>query len=731
VIRPIALADVVDEDRFGGKAASLGRSLRSRLPVPEGYGLDVETVDAIARDGASATGPCAELLATLGGHVAVRSSAIGEDAKDASFAGQHTTILNAASARADPRRRGRPRVGAHGLRPRVSRAHEHRRPAADRGGGPAADRRRLRRRAVHAQSDDGRARALDRGRVGAGEDRGVRAPSFPDSYRLDADGRVLERTIGVKDIALQLRRVRRHHRGRVDDARANAAVLTDAALADLHQLTYGMRGRCSAWTSTSSGRSRASACTCCSAARSPGEVRDTPAGCVFTGTFLAAALSPLGSTMIAVALPSISAELGVPGGALTQWLVRELSDRRHRGDEPGRQARRRHRTPKSLMIGMSVFGAGALLGFLVATLPALGIARIAMAIGGAMVVPATMALLRNTVPEERRPRTFGTMGAVMGTAAAIGPLVGGELTARFGWRAVFAANLPVIAVAFTLIHFSDTTAAPDTPARPRTPFDFTGAALVAGALTLLVAASRMKGAHMPWAALAGIVLLVAFVVWEWRAESPVMDLRLFARREFSAGSAVVGLQNLAMYALLFQIPIFFVQVRGIHSGAIGRVVIGMMIAMVVFAPIGGRLAERFGARPVALAGCLVSLVGALVLSDFSRLGAPRDALAGLILMGTGLGLANSPSQAAAMSAVTRSEAGMAAGALSTSRYVGGVVGITVLGTLLESNAGVPSHREAVLCYATALAVAAVMALMLPGRRRLVPSTEPAPTAVGR
>lgn len=441
---------------------------------------------------------------------------------------------------------------------------------------------------------------------------------------------------------------------------------------------------------------------------------------LFTGMFLAAALSPLGSTMIAVALPSISSELGVPGGALTQWLVASyliagialMSPCGKLGDVIG------HR--RALMIGMAVYGTGSTAGFVLATLPSLAAARICMAIGGSMIVPATMALLRNSVIPEHRPRTFGYFGAVMSTAAAIGPLVGGELTAHFGWRAVFVANLPVILVAFALIHFARSETPPRAAATAgRTRFDLEGSVLLATALILLVAATRTKGAIVPWLASVGVLLLVTFVVWERRVAAPIVDLRLFARRDFAAGNAVVALQNLAMYALLFQLPIFFEQVRRLRSGTTGRAIIAMMTSTVVFAPLGGRLAERFGARTLAVLGSLTSLTGVFLLADFSKLAGPSDALPGLILVGIGLGLATSPSQSAAMSAVDRSQAGMAAGALSTSRYVGGVVGITVLGALLESNAGVASHRAAATCYEVALAIAAMAALLLPGRTRSV------------
>jgi MFS family permease len=148
----------------------------------------------------------------------------------------------------------------------------------------------------------------------------------------------------------------------------------------------------------------------------------------------------------------------------------------------------------------------------------------------------------------------------------------------------------------------------------------------------------------------------------------------------------------------------------------------MMAAMVACAPLGGRLAERFGPRGVAIAGCLISLAGVFALADFSKLATPADALPGLILVGMGLGLATSPSQSAAMGVVAPSQAGMAGGALSTSRYLGGMIGISLLGALLGSNASVASNRSAALCYEAALVVAALASVMLPGK---APSRSPA------
>jgi MFS family permease len=439
----------------------------------------------------------------------------------------------------------------------------------------------------------------------------------------------------------------------------------------------------------------------------------------YVGMFLAASLSPLGSTMIAVALPSIGAELEVGGGRLTQWLVSSYLIVGIAAMSPGGRLGDRIGHRRGLVLGMTLFGVGSVLGFTVATLPALACARIAMAAGGAMTVPAVMALLRNLVPFERRARAFGYFGSVMATAAAIGPLLGGELTARFGWRSVFIANIPVIVLSYWLIRITTRGAVADhtDAAREAPSFDIGGSVLLGLALTLLVVAAQGSGVATVGTAAGGALLLAVFVWWERKVPEPVLDPRLFLDRTFSSASLVIGLQNLAMYSLLFQLPIFFEQVRGLEAGIVGRTLISMMLAMVVCSPLGGRISEIVGARATAFGGTLTSIVGIYLLSDFQALRAPTDAILGLVLMGAGLGLSSAPSQAAAMSAVGRTNAGMAGGAVSTARYIGGVIGISALGYLLAGEgAGFDAHSSATFVYGAALVVAAVSALALPGRR---------------
>ena len=382
--------------------------------------------------------------------------------------------------------------------------------------------------------------------------------------------------------------------------------------------------------------------------------------------------------MIAVALPSIGSELGVGSGLLTQWLVSSYLIVGIATMSPGGKLGDRIGHRRALVIGMTIYGVGSIAGFSLANLPSLAFARIAMAAGGAMTVPATMALLRNLVPPEKRARTFGYFGSVMGIAAGIGPLAGGELTALFGWRSVFIANIPVILLAYFLIRRataseSSSQIASESEASSRIAtdsevsspgvdrhsprFDILGSVLLGFGLTLLVVAAQTSGSTAFGAALGAAGLLAVFVWWERRVAEPVLDLRLFLRPTFAASSAVIGLQNLAMYALLFQLPIFFEQVRNVEAGTTGRTIIGMMIAMVVFSPLGGRVSESVGIRTTAFVGTLTSLAGLYLVSDFEALRSPGDALVGLVVIGVGLGLTSAPSQAAAMSAVDRAQAG--------------------------------------------------------------------------
>jgi MFS family permease len=175
------------------------------------------------------------------------------------------------------------------------------------------------------------------------------------------------------------------------------------------------------------------------------------------------------------------------------------------------------------------------------------------------------------------------------------------------------------------------------------------------------------------------------------------------------------MQNLAMYGILFELPQFFSELRGATSREVGHTLFVMMLGMFASSAIGGRLTDRVGARTAALAGLLPTALGVGWLSRIASFSVPRDAAGALLLLGIGIGLSTAPSQAAAMASVGPERSGMAAGMSSMLRYLGGVLSILVLGTVLGPGAPtVANHESAIGVFAVALALAGLASLGLPG-----------------
>ncbi|MFC7362591.1 MFS transporter [Nocardioides astragali] len=446
-------------------------------------------------------------------------------------------------------------------------------------------------------------------------------------------------------------------------------------------------------------------------------MRESRDGSRLVAAALAAALMPLNSTMIAVALPEIGAEFDTDPAVVTQALVTSYLVAAIVLQSPAGKVADRVGHARTVAIGQVLVAAGAVLGYVAPSLALLTVARILMAAGGAVLVPATVALLRRTLPHELRGRGFGAFGAVMALAAALGPLAGGALVDAFGWPSVFVANLPVLAVSVGLGALAGRVATSEVRgARPR--FDWVGSLLLAAALTSLVMGLRPDGGHTVALLAAGAALLVPFVLWERRAGDPVVAFYVFRSVTFSAGTVLVAVQNLVMYALLFEVPLIAKELLDLGARATGQLLVSLMLAMVIVSPVGGRLVDRVGARAVALAGSVVALVGIVALArvDLTAVGQVAVPLA---LLGAGLGLATPAAQSASTTAAPADDAGMAAGIGSTMRYLGGLTGVAVMSLLLDVTgtraAVVSDHRTLMTVFAGALVIGLVCATLLPGR----------------
>jgi EmrB/QacA subfamily drug resistance transporter len=448
--------------------------------------------------------------------------------------------------------------------------------------------------------------------------------------------------------------------------------------------------------------------------------RDSPAGTEILLTIvLGAMLVPLNSTMIAVALPRLIADFGSTlssvGWLVTGYLIAMASLQPVAGKLGDRLGRR-----TLVLAGLGWFGLSSLGAGLSPDLPLLIAFRIQQAVAGALIFPNGIALLRETAPPGRLGRRLGLVMGALPLAAALGPLVAGLLLAFADWRAIFLVNLPLVVVPLVLGWRS-------LPRTPRTSatrsFDVLGGVLLS--MFLLAAAwtlNRGLSSSGVGAAVLACAAAVLFAAQELRHPNPLIQLRLFRDSQFVAANGGVALSNLAMYVTLFALPVLLSR-RGGWSGAqVGLVLTTMTLTMTMFAsaPIGGRLADRYGARLPACAGlavmtsCLVPL--ALGVTHLSGLAIVFS----LFGVGAGLGVATVPLQLAAIEAVDVSESGLVAGVFSTSRYLGSIAGISLFaGALAPAATGDAGFRPLFVMVTGAAAGSAILSFLLPGRARVV------------
>ena len=429
--------------------------------------------------------------------------------------------------------------------------------------------------------------------------------------------------------------------------------------------------------------------------------------------------------MIAVALPEMGVSLAVDPGDLTLWLVTSYllvniilqSPAGKLGDMIGRR--------RAFDIGLALFAIGVAIAEIAPYLYSLALSRVFMAAGGAMLMPNAMALLRTAVPESKRSYAFGYFGAVLSAAAAIGPLIGGILTINFGWKAIFLVNLPLLLISFLLVR-GQTDRHPESQLQSETEvkyprfekgrFDFIGMLLLGFSLSVIVIGMKSGGLFVPFSVLAATAGFFAFARWESRVKEPLIDLHLFHIKPLVFGGVIIGLQNLAMYALLFQMPFLMMNFYNLEVAEIGQVLLTLTLFMVVFAPFGGKMVNLIGSRKTILLGLLISVCGLCILLATAGSAVLYWLPVSLSFVGAGIGLANGPVQSVALSAVDPRNSGVASGMISTLRYLGGIIGIMIISLLLVSSDPEVLLQQGMVCfglYLLAYLIAMGLAIRLP------------------
>ena len=397
------------------------------------------------------------------------------------------------------------------------------------------------------------------------------------------------------------------------------------------------------------------------------------------------------------------------------------------------------------MAGLLLFTVSSLLDGLAWSEASLITFRSLQGLGAALLSPAALSILTTTFQEGReRNRALGIWGAVAGSGAAAGVLLGGVLTSAFSWPWIFYVNVPVGAVVLAVSPWLLRESRAELRNRS---FDVAGATAITAGLMLLVYGLTRASQH-GWGTAASIsllaasgVLIVSFFLIEMRSKAPLLPLRILRLRTLAASNVSGLLVTGALFSQFFLLTLYMQQVLHYSALKTGAAYIVLTLATIGFSAVAQALVTRFGVRRVLPAGLALSTV-ALVL--FARLPVDghyfTDLFPAFIISGLGLALAFIPMQIGALTGVRQADAGIASGLINTSQQIGGAIGVAVATTIattftnryMDSHVGVSALSGAALTHgfqvafyvlaATAALGALIAALMLESKP---PQAEPA------
>jgi EmrB/QacA subfamily drug resistance transporter len=350
------------------------------------------------------------------------------------------------------------------------------------------------------------------------------------------------------------------------------------------------------------------------------------------------------------------------------------------GDELGRK--------KVMLAGAGVFCAGSVLCALAPNVQLLIAGRAVMGLGAAASEPGTLSMLRQLYPDAKaRSRAVGVWAATSGFALAAGPVVGGVIVGAWNWRGIFWFNL-VFGLAALIVA---AIILPESANAEATRVDTPGTLLGAGALATLVFAiinaesAGFGSAEVIILLCASAVLFAAFAFWEHRARYPLLDLRFLRIPEFTTALVTAFCTYFATFAIFFFTALYLVEVVGASGYRLAVVFAPMTVLMIVSSLLAGRWTALVGPRWSIAAGCLLFAAGLFLANGYLS---PRPDYGPLVvalgLAGIGIGTTVVPITSSVLSAVPPERSGMAASATNTSREIGAVTGVAILGSLVNS-----------------------------------------------
>jgi MFS transporter, DHA2 family, multidrug resistance protein len=402
------------------------------------------------------------------------------------------------------------------------------------------------------------------------------------------------------------------------------------------------------------------------------------------------------NTIVNVALPVISRDLHASNSSL-QWIVDAYSlpfaglllAGGGMSDRLGRK--------RVMQIALTGFGAFSLLAAFSNSVPTLLVARSLMGASAAFIFPATLSTLTVAFDDlNERAKAFGIWGAASGVAIAIGPVVGGLLLVHFWFGSIFLINAPLVFIAVLASNF----VVPESKSPVRRRLDFAGLVLGTVGVTCLTL-SIIEGPSWGWHSVmtlamfaAAFVTLIGFVLYEMRRVGPLLDVRIFTNRMFSAAAGAVATNYFALFGFIFLITQYFQLIRGYSALSAGVHTLPFAAVVMVTTPLGAVAALRLGTRNV-VAGGLFVMGGALVWGGSIAAHAAYfgPVIAMMMILALGFSLVNAPSTAALMSTLRPEQVGAGAAVNETTRELAGTMGVAVVGSVFSSLFG-PGVRSA-------------------------------------
>ncbi|MEV0727372.1 MFS transporter [Polymorphospora sp. NPDC050346] len=447
--------------------------------------------------------------------------------------------------------------------------------------------------------------------------------------------------------------------------------------------------------------------------------------------------------VVAVAMPTVQGDLGIAPGDL-MWIGTAYSltfggflvVAGRLADLLG--ARR------MVLIGLAVFALGSLGCGIAVNGWTLFVSRALQGIGAAMISPAALSLVMTSFGEGAgRAKALGMWGAVSAGGGVVGQLLGGVLTDLASWRLIFLINLPFAAlVVFAVLR----QVAADRPGQSQGRTDLTGAGLLTGGMVLLVAAAGQAangfGPFVAVSALAGLAVLVAFLLVERRVANPIVPLGLFSNRHVSLGNVICFASAGATMGTVFFAALVMQQVLGASALVAGLSFAPVSAVITIVALKSGAAVAKFGVKAVLLVSAALNALGMILLAS-----APADGsfllnvVPGLVVFGIGGGLGFAPAMFVATTGVANEQQGLASGLLSTAQQMGGVVVLAVLNLIvvrvIVANGGPESAEAAMAGYRTGFlsalvlpALVAICVLALPRQPAAPAPVSPAPAPAG-